>query len=137
MTYKAKTQYVSGTILFLMALTFIAFNIYYLFFLLLIFLLNFMSSQLTIDDEKITYKTYIFAVPIYKKEVAPVRITELKLKRVSWAKKCAVIKVIKGLNIRVINFHPETIYQDLIRYAKDNDVKVIKTKDYKILEKMH
>ena len=59
----------------------------------------------------------------------------ITFKRVGWKTKLAVIKLEKGLSIRVSLFTPNTIYKDLLVFCNENNVEVKKTKDYLIIEK--
>lgn len=91
--------------------------------------------QFQIDHKRLTYQIFLLTIPIYKKEVVPEQITEIKFIRVDWAKKGAIVRMKKGLNIRIILFNPNSVYEDLKHFANENDVLVNKTRDYKILEK--
>jgi hypothetical protein len=60
----------------------------------------------------------------------------VKFIRVGWAKKAAIIKVNKGLNIRLAVLEPQQAYDHLIEYAEIHDIKLFKSKDYLIPERM-
>ena len=88
-----------------------------------------------IDKKSLRYQIFLLSIPIYEKEVAPEQINEIKFIRVGWAKKGAIVRLEKGLNIRVILFSLDTVCDDLEHFANENNVSVNKTRDYKILER--
>jgi hypothetical protein len=59
----------------------------------------------------------------------------MKIKRIGWNTKGAIIQVKKGFNIRVVNFTPNNVFFNLIDFANENGISISKTKDYLILEK--
>lgn len=88
-----------------------------------------------IDQKSLRYQIFLLSIPLYKKEVVPEQLTEVKFIRVGWMKKGAIVRTKKGFNIRVILFNPDSVYEDLEHFANENNVSVNKTKDYKILER--
>lgn len=88
-----------------------------------------------IDKKSLRYQIFLLSIPIYKKEIVPEQITEIKFIRVGWAKKSAIVRMKKGFNIRVILFNPNSVCEDLEHFANENNVSVNKTRDYKILER--
>lgn len=92
--------------------------------------------QFQIDQQRLTYQIFLLGTPIYKKEVIPEEIQEIKFIRVDWAKKSAIVRMEKGVNMRIILFHPESVCKDLEHYAKEHNVSIHKTRDYQILERM-
>lgn len=107
-----------------------------LFFVLVILMLILIEFKFSIDESLLSYQILFLSIPIYKKVVYPNQITQLKFKRVGWSTKGAIIQVNKGFNIRVVNFVPQTIFEDLIAFAKKYDISINKSKDYLTLEKM-
>ncbi|UOQ84710.1 hypothetical protein [Gracilibacillus salinarum] len=109
------------------------------YFIIILFLFSllsfFLKYTLSIDEDALLYKIHIFTIPIYKKVMQSNQIVSMKCKRVGWAKKCVVVQTNKGLNVRIINFYPMEIYKDLINYADQRDIPVLKSKDYLILER--
>ena len=100
-------------------------------FLLLSFFIRF---RFVIDDGYLTFQTLFFSNPIYKKVLLPNQINEIKFIRFGWTK-YAVIKVKKGLNVRIANFTPSNVFNDLIEFADEEGIPIFKTKDYLRLEK--
>lgn len=95
-----------------------------------------MHYEFQIENNRLTYRILLLKTPIYTKEVVPEDIREIKFIRVDWAKKSAIVRMKKGFNIRVILFHPDSVYKELEQYAKEHNVSIHKTRDYQILEKM-
>ena len=142
MVFNARTQ--RGLIWFLMAINVplipmtISDGIIYFQIILIAFILLclFIQFQFKIVEGSLSFETLIFAIRVYRKEVLPSQIVEMKFKRVGWGRKCVVVQTNKGLNLRIVNFYPEKIYIDLIDYAKQYDISLSKTRDYLILEKL-
>ena len=88
-----------------------------------------------INGKYLNYQIFLLSIPLYKKEIVPEQIAEIKFIRVDWAKKGAIVRMKRGLNIRVIHFNPDSVCGDLEHFAKENNVSVNKTRDYKILER--
>ena len=97
--------------------------------------LFFNTYSLIIDDDYLTYTVSLLNISIYQKKIVPSNIKKIIFRRVGWKTKLAVIKLEKGLSIRVSLFTPMTIYKDLLDFCNKNNVEVEKTKDYLILEK--
>ncbi|WP_085994285.1 hypothetical protein [Oceanobacillus senegalensis] len=72
---------------------------------------------------------------IYKKEMDHKQMDCMKFKRVGWGKKSVTVKSNKGFNLRISNFYPERIYNDLIDFASKYGIPISKKKDYLLLEK--
>ncbi|WP_249872651.1 hypothetical protein [Oceanobacillus saliphilus] len=89
-----------------------------------------------INDDHLVYQIVLFNKSIIKKEIYPNQINQLKFIRVGWAKKAAIIKVNKGVNIRLSVLEPPKAYEHLIGFAEEYDITILKTKDYLILERM-
>jgi len=99
------------------------------------FLLAFLKYTLIINKHTIVYAIQLFGLTIYSKEIVLNEIKEIIFKRTGWISKLAVIKLYKGLSIRVALFKPEIVYDDLVKFCEDNTIHYEKTKDYKIIEK--
>jgi len=95
----------------------------------------FIEYKVDINEGYLTYQIELFHVTLYKKVVHYQQIKRLKFKRIGWAQKCVMIKNEKGFPIKLANFNPNNIYQDLIDFAAVYDIPITKTKDYLILEK--
>ncbi|MFC7321644.1 hypothetical protein [Halobacillus campisalis] len=89
-----------------------------------------------IHENHLVYRTFLLNKSIIKKEIYPPQINQLKFTRVGWAKKAAIIKTDKALNVRLAVLTPKTAYDHLMEFAENHDIKVLKTKDYLTLERM-
>lgn len=143
MTYTAKTQQTVLLFFLILAITSIFAtrnhpSTYYILipYTLMILAFIFMVFQLTIKKDSLKFKILLFTITIYKKEVNVKQIERVKLKRVGWATKCAIVKNRRGFNFRIINFFPREVYNDLVIFAEAYDIPLSKTKDYLILERM-
>lgn len=103
---------------------------------IIVFLIAFLKYALVLNKDEIFYTIQLFGLTIYSKEIVPTEIKEIIFKRTGWKSKLAVIKVHKGVPIRVALFKPENVYDDLIIFCEENAVNYDKTRDYKIIEKM-
>lgn len=144
MTYTAKIQkYVILIFLILVVWTLINSSdysgMYYFLIPYLIFILAaiFMNFKLTIQEESLSFEILLFKFTVYKKEVNHKQIERMKLKRVGWARKCAIVKNKRGFDFRISNFYPSEVYNDLIDFADEHNIAISKTKDYLILERMN
>lgn len=110
----------------------------HLFLLVLLIALGLASFRFkfTIYTGHLLYQILLFNKPIINKEIFPDQVNQLKLIRVGWAKKAAIINVKKGMNIRLSVLEPQEAYKHLIEFAEKHDITIFKTKDYQILEKM-
>ncbi|WP_404451883.1 hypothetical protein LG329_16275 [Virgibacillus necropolis] len=108
-------------------------------FLLLLLLAVGLASlrfKFKIHDDHLVYQILLFNKSIIKKEIYPDQINQLKFVRVGWSKKAAIIKVNKGINIRLAMLETPKAYEHLIEFAEKRDITIFKTKDYLILERM-
>ncbi|MCZ2260923.1 hypothetical protein [Sporosarcina sp. G11-34] len=141
MTYNAKTQRVVLFGLFLLLILLLTLNddtwmLYVLVPAAIVILLTiFVNFKLKILDSFLTFQICLFSLPLYNRTVSSEQISNMKFKRVGWARKCVVIKNKKAFNFRITNFSPDSLYKDLIDFANKYDVPIFKTKDYTILEK--
>ncbi|OEH92346.1 hypothetical protein [Bacillus solimangrovi] len=142
MVYNAKTQ--RGVICFLLFLTVIqiamnhsSVDLLVIQFILLIYLIVvfFINFKFEINGNSLTYEMLFMTLPIYKKVVHADQITQIKFKRLDWANRGAIIQTKKGLNIRIINFLPKNVYEDLNEFSDKFQITLSKTKDFQILEK--
>lgn len=108
----------------------------FLLFLLLAIALASIKYKFKIHDDHFVYQILLFNKPIIKKGVFPDQINQIKFIRVGWSKKAAIIKVNKGINIRLAVLEPPKAYEHLIEFAEKQDITILKTKDYLILERM-
>lgn len=141
MTYNAKTQRVVLFGYFLLLILLMTLNketwmLYILIpFAIVILVMIFVNFKLKIKDSLLTFQISAFSLSLYKKTVSSEQISNMKFKRVGWARKCVVVKKKKAFNFRITNFSPVSLYKDLIGFANKYDVPITKTKDYTILEK--
>ncbi|MEN2767221.1 hypothetical protein [Ornithinibacillus xuwenensis] len=145
MTYHANTE--RGPLVFLLIIDlymivsvigrnfYLAFFIFQVLLIIFTFLVIFLRFELSLKEDMLTFRTFLFAMTVYQKTVESQEINQIKFKRIGWGHKCATIKVSEGFNLRVANFHPKTIYKDLNEYANHYNIAVTKTKDFKRLEK--
>lgn len=61
---------------------------------------------------------------------------QLTFKRVGWSTQCAVIQTKHILNLRIIHFTPEDVFQELALFNQRNGIPINKSKDYSLLEKV-
>ncbi|MFZ3578763.1 hypothetical protein [Virgibacillus sp. DJP39] len=95
-----------------------------------------LQFRFRINKDHLVYQILFFNLSIFKKEVYPNQIVKLKFTRIGWAKKCTLIHMKKGINIRIADFEPKDILVQLINFANTNNIAVDKTKDYLIIEKL-
>lgn len=78
----------------------------------------------------------IFIRPcIYRKTIHSKQIKLIKLKRKGWMRKAATIHIRRGINLQIDQSIPDDVLPQLIIYANTNEVPLVKTKDYLILER--
>lgn len=94
------------------------------------------NYSFSIEEDKVIYTTFLARFPIYKKKVAPSHIKKVVFKRVNWNTKLAVIKLHKGIPIRIALFKPDSVFNELITFCEKHTIQYEKTRDYKILEKL-
>ncbi len=78
----------------------------------------FLNYKLWIDYDTLEYIVYLYKLPIYKRRVVANQIDEIKFKRYGWAVKGAIIKTRKKINLRVVNFYPKEVYEELNHFAE-------------------
>ena len=92
--------------------------------------------RLFIHDEHLIYEILILRKVIVKQTISPDDINLLKFTRGGWAQKAAIIKVKKGMDVRLASLESPKAFEDLIEFAKKHDIQIDKTKDYQLLERM-
>lgn len=110
-------------------------RVLYVLILLLATVLLLISFKFSIHNDHLVYEILLFNKPILNKRINPEEIKYLKFIRVGWAKKAAIIKMNKGINIRLALLEPPKAYDHLIEFAETHEVAIVKTKDYLILER--
>ncbi|MCG3418344.1 hypothetical protein [Oceanobacillus jordanicus] len=101
-----------------------------------IFATAFIRYSCDINEESITYHIMWMGLLLYKKRVPPNQISHIKFKRYGWVTKGAVVYTHKGFNIRLIDFKPIKLYEELDVLFDKHDIPSIKSKDYQLLEKL-
>ncbi len=101
---------------------------------LLIIILWMVTRYLKIDEDHIIYELELFNIVIYSRRYSLEDIKELKFMRAGWMDQGAILKLHKGMDIKLYYFKPENIYSHLYQFGLDNDVKINRTKDYEMLE---
>ncbi|MBO9130222.1 hypothetical protein [Bacillus sp. 165] len=141
MVYKGKSQRGVLAALFLInAISYLHISSGSLLYLNIIgslFVLIGMCIHYTVRIEKgyITYQIYFMRIPVFKKDVYANQIAQMKFARFGWVTKGTIVKLNKGMSLRIINFTPDTIYGELIEYATTHDITIIVTEDYKIISR--
>lgn len=98
MTYNAKTQRVVLFGYFLLLILLMTLNketwmLYILIpFAIVILVMIFVNFKLKIKDSLLTFQISAFSLSLYKKTVSSEQISNMKFKRVGWARKCVVVK---------------------------------------------
>lgn len=100
-----------------------------------IIILAFVRFKFYIEENTLTYEIMLFTILLYKRRVFPDDIKHVKFVRTGWAKKAAIIKVKKGINLRIINFEPTHVCPDLNKFTDKHSISISKTNDYILLDK--
>jgi hypothetical protein len=95
------------------------------------------NYQLEVEDHQMCYRLSFLSFRLYKKTMTPDSINSIIFKRADWTKKKAVIKVKKGMNIRVMDYEPTQVFIALHKFTADHGIATKKTRDYKLLEKYY
>ena len=123
-------------LLLILGWEYIGFRTTYLFVLAFQFLALFINHSCSIEEDRVIYTTFFARFPIYKKKVSPSQIKKVVFKRVNWQTKLAVIKLHKGISIRISLFKPDSVFNDLLTFCEKHTIHYEKTRDYNILEKL-
>lgn len=99
-------------------------------------LMYFLKYEFEINEHTLIYRIQLFTFTIYEKQMIAQDVRMIHYKRISWHTKMAIVKLNKGWNLRISLFSPDTVLEELERYAGRNNISIHKTKDYQILEKM-
>ncbi len=108
------------------------FNVLLILFFITLF---FVKYTFTIQDEHLSYEVFIMTFCIYKRVFSPSQMKKVEFKRYGWAKQGAVIRTKKGLNLRLVLFSPNEIFNELLTFTDKHDIPTSKTKDYQLLER--
>ena len=107
-------------------------------FILLTFVIStiFIKYSFTIKENELIYKISILNFNIYEKKMTSMNIKKIKFKRAGLKTKLAVIRLNKGISIRISLFTPSNVFQNLHTFSEKNKIQFELSKDYKILEKI-
>lgn len=100
---------------------------------LFIFSTIFIGYTFEILNHSLVFEIRLFGVKIYRKEMVLSSIKKIIFKRVAWGKRCAIVKNQTGFNVRIVDFYPKSVFNDLLNFAKHYDIPVVVTKEYTIL----
>ena len=109
----------------------------YIQFAILVFLLAafFIHYEFIMENDCLSYQIKFWKMPIYKKVIYPEQIIQLKFTTVGWATKGVIIRLKKGLNIRIFGFNPDEVLKDILNYGKEKNISITKSKYYLVLKK--
>ncbi|RSL30889.1 hypothetical protein D7Z54_23210 [Salibacterium salarium] len=93
-----------------------------------------MNYECRVEKDYIVYNILLMNLSLCKKTVHPKKVTRIKFKRFGWWKKGAIVEVKKEVNIRLIDFKSDRLFEELNMFGEGNGISVIKTKDYLFLE---
>ncbi|WP_078380370.1 hypothetical protein [Sutcliffiella halmapala] len=88
--------------------------------------------NIRIKDKEIHYWMTVLSLKLINKRVSVLEVRKIEFKRVSWSTKGAfVFYANKRFPLRLVNFKPEEMYEDLHKFAKNNHIPVIMMEDFK------
>jgi len=114
----------------------ITFNRYFYMLSIILIVLACARVELTIEGEKLQFTVSLFGRVIYKRTIHPNAILLMKFRREDWAQKAITIKMKKGPALRFSNVNRDEFFADMICYARQYEIPILKTNDYKIIERM-
>ena len=97
------------------------------------FLAFFIKEKITIN-QNLRYSISLFNFRILDKVIVPKDITLVEFKRVGWNQKCIIIKSTTGKVLKVINFKPDSIYDEVEKFVVNNKIKAEFAKDYRYIK---
>lgn len=97
--------------------------------------LAFIKYKFYIEENTLTFEINFFTIQLYKRIIFPEDIKHVKFIRTGWAQKSAIIKLKKGLPLRIINFEPKNVCLELDEFTDRHSIRISKTKDYIRLDK--
>lgn len=102
-------------------------------FSVIILLAIFVRYALRIEKDELIFQTRFLSILIYQKSIKKNDMVKMKFERFGWSKKGVIIKMKKGVNIRIVDFTPEMVFQELHHFASENQITFVETKDFKRL----
>ena len=111
-------------------------TVFFSFLLLIIGLIGFKArTEFVISQDELNYILSIFGFILFHKKLSSSDIDQISFKRFGWFTKGAILKLHKGINVRIVQFIPKDVMFQLENFAINNDVSIIKSKDYLLLER--
>jgi len=105
---------------------------YQLFFAGFCMIALFLQYELTILEERIEFRLFLFKFCVYKKQIKPEELRTIHFRRFGLIKMGAALKRKEGIEIRLVDFSPEGLDADLVRFSLRHRIPMTKAKDYKI-----
>jgi hypothetical protein len=146
MEYRIYPNYLSGILIVFIVMIWnilgmrFGFSLFlFLFVLVFGILLASFRFTYTLKESLLFCRIYLFGKTLFKMEIHPKQVEEMKFIRTGWAKKSVVVKRKKGLDHRFTVLEGEEVgdaHSEFLQFARENDIKFNKTKDYKLLERM-
>lgn len=103
---------------------------------LVILIIAMLRYDVTIEDTKIRVVTSLFTFQLTDKTYYARNMKKIKFKRVAWKSQRAIIQMGYAITFCLPHYSPAEAYEVLEQFADANNIQVIKTKDYKIIERM-
>ena len=145
LTYRAKT--ISGGSIFIIPYLFLMLTASLKTFSWLILILTMcfgfvilfialLRYDVTIEDSNIQIVTSLFSFHLTHRTYYARNMRKIKFKRVGWQSQGAIIYIAYGITLRLPHYLPQEAFEVLNHFSTTNNIQIIKTKDYKIIEKM-
>ncbi len=90
----------------------------------------FIRYEIKIDDTSVLYDILFLGHSFYSKKIAASDIRKIVFKRVGWSARGAFIYTDKLFPIRLINFKPDNMYDQLHLFAKKNGISIVCIEDF-------
>ncbi|TYS62598.1 hypothetical protein FZC76_20390 [Sutcliffiella horikoshii] len=90
----------------------------------------FIRYEIKLDETKVQYEILFLGHTFYSKKIAASDIRKIVFKRVGWSARGAFIYTDKLFPIRLINFKPDNMYNQLDLFGKKNGISIISRKDF-------
>ncbi|NLP49877.1 hypothetical protein [Bacillus sp. RO1] len=89
----------------------------------------FIRYQIKLDETKVLYEIQFLGRTFYSRKITASDIRKIVFKRVGWSARGAFIYTDKLFPIRLINFKPDNMYDQLHLFGKKNGISVISQED--------
>ncbi|WP_404428156.1 hypothetical protein [Sutcliffiella horikoshii] len=90
----------------------------------------FIRYEIKIDETSVLYDILFLGHTFYSKEIAVSDIRKMVFKRVGWSARGAFIYTDKLFPIRLINFKPDNMYDQLHLFGKKNGISSVCREDF-------